>query len=189
MKLDAGERRELLRVARGAIEEHLGRAGAGAAIDLTPGLLEPRGVFVTLRVPGPAESGVGVLRGCIGSLASARPLHEEVGRNAVAAAFHDPRFPPLRPEELDAVRLSVSALTPVRPVDGPSEIVVGRHGVVLVLGDRSAVFLPEVAVDQGWDRTALLRNLARKAGLDANAWRGASFRVFETESFSEGEKG
>jgi len=186
MTLDAAERSDLLRLARAAIVERLGDPGALArvyeSIERTPHLEEHRAAFVTLRVAG--KDGP-VLRGCIGTLLPERALHEEVSRNAAAAAFDDPRFPPLRREELPEVRLSISVLTPMRPIDHPHEITVGRHGVVFALGSRRSVFLPEVAVEQGWDRETLLRHLARKAGLAPEAWIEASFRIFETEAFQE----
>ena len=80
--------------------------------------------------------------------------------------------------------LEVSALTPLAPVDGPGDVVVGRHGVLLARDGRRAVFLPQVAREQGWDRDALLTHLCLKAGLPPDAWRaGAALSVFEAEVF------
>ena len=142
-----------------------------------PALTGHRGAFVTLTQGGN-------LRGCIGTIEGVCPLVEAVLRNARAAACEDPRFAPVAPGEVDALDLEISALTPLRPVAEPEEIEVGRHGVVLECGQRRAVFLPQVATEQGWDRTTLLGHLSLKAGLAPNAWQdGARFMVFEAEVF------
>ncbi|RPJ45506.1 MAG: AMMECR1 domain-containing protein, partial [Candidatus Latescibacterota bacterium] len=84
------------------------------------------------------------------------------------------------------VELEISVLTPSRPIRDPDEIVPGRDGVVLQKGGKSAVFLPQVATEQGWSREEMLDHLSRKAGLPAGAWReGATFSVFQAEVFSE----
>jgi AMMECR1 domain-containing protein len=88
---------------------------------------------------------------------------------------------------LKDIEIEISVLTPMVPVPGPDAIVPGRDGVVLRAGGRSAVFLPQVATEQGWGRTELLDNLALKAGLPAGAWRGkdASFLTFQADVFGE----
>jgi len=149
------------------------------AYDLDPGatLAEPRGAFVTLTAGG-------ALRGCIGYIEGVCPLVEAVASNARSATCADPRFPPVAPEEVDGLELEISVLTPLRPVAGPAEIEVGRHGVLLRKGGCSAVFLPQVAPEQGWDRDTMLNHLAHKAGLPPDAWRqGARLLVFEAEVF------
>jgi AmmeMemoRadiSam system protein A len=180
----------LIETARHAIERELAAREGGATPGSDPGptaaLLEPRGVFVTLQTVDPGRpSSPPTLRGCIGTLRAEDPVHVAVARYARHAAFDDPRFPPLRASEWPRVRLSVSVLTPPRPIASPEEIVPGRHGVILEHEGRSAVFLPQVAAEQGWDRTILLQHLARKAGLPKDAWRGARLSVFEAESFGE----
>ncbi len=169
----------LVALARHAIAERLGVAGPPPS---APPLDEPRGVFVTLRQRADHE-----LRGCIGVIEPRFPLREAVRRAAVSAAFDDPRFPPVSVDELPVVVLAVSVLGPLAPstVDA---VEVGRHGVVIRCDGRSALFLPQVATDQGWDRETLLSELSRKAGLPPDAWRdrrGQLF-VFETETHSEG---
>lgn len=180
----------LLETARHAVERELaareGCRAPGGDPGPTDALLEARGVFVTLRTVDPARPAEPpALRGCIGTLAADAPLHRAVARYARHAAFDDPRFPPLRASEWPRVRLSVSVLTVSRPIASADEIVPGRHGVILERDGRSAVFLPQVAVEQGWDRATLLEHLARKAGLARDAWRGARLSVFEAESFGE----
>jgi uncharacterized protein (TIGR00296 family) len=104
---------------------------------------------------------------------------------AVDAAIHDPRFDPVGAAELPEIVLDVSLLGPTRPVPGPSSVIVGRHGVVLSLGGRSATFLPQVGPEQGWDRDTLLAYLARKAGLAASAVGEARLEVYEAQVVRE----
>jgi AmmeMemoRadiSam system protein B/AmmeMemoRadiSam system protein A len=146
---------------------------------LTANLQQKRGAFVTLT------SG-GRLRGCIGYIESIKPLAEAVAANAVSAASRDPRFRPVEAGELPDLHIEISALSPLRRLEKPQEIVTGRHGIVLHKGPAQAVFLPQVAAEQGWDRDTTLSHLALKAGLPADGWReGASFEVFEAEVFAE----
>ncbi len=148
-----------------------------AGIDLDPRLNSHRGAFVTLTTDGR-------LRGCIGYIEGIKPLVNAVADNGRSAAIGDPRFAPVTSGELPDIHIEVSALTPMEPVAGPEEIVIGRHGVILVKEDRRAVFLPQVAPEQGWDRDTTLTHLAIKAGLDPDAWReGAEFLVFEADVF------
>ena len=144
-------------------------------------LREERGVFVTLKKRGD-------LRGCIGRMVPDRPLAELVGAMALQSAFEDPRFSPVTLRELADLEIEISVLTPMKPVSGPNDIVVGRDGVLLQKGGRSAVFLPQVAPEQGWGRDEMLNHLSQKAGLPSGAWRdGASFLTFQAIVFSEAE--
>ncbi|MEN8006075.1 MAG: AmmeMemoRadiSam system protein A [Candidatus Krumholzibacteriota bacterium] len=179
------ERLFLREMARQAVEAAVhGRPAPDAAalaaesgIDLDPRLNSHRGAFVTLT------SG-GRLRGCIGYIEGIKPLVDAVADNGRSAAVRDPRFAPVSPGELPEIHIEVSALTPMVPVAGPGDIVIGRHGVVLVKEGRRAVFLPQVAPEQGWDVDTTLTHLALKAGLEADAWRqGAEFLVFEADVF------
>ena len=150
---------------------------AEAGIDLNPRLLSHRGAFVTLTQGGR-------LRGCIGYIEGIKPLADAVADNGRSAAVGDPRFVPVASEELSQIHIEVSALTPLIPVSGPEDIVIGRHGVVLVKNGRRAVFLPQVASEQGWDRDTTLTHLSLKAGFDQDGWRqGAEFLVFEADVF------
>jgi AmmeMemoRadiSam system protein A len=147
----------------------------------SPILSEPRGVFATLKQRGN-------LRGCIGNMITDRALAELVGAMALQSAFEDPRFSPVTLRELADLEIEISVLTPMKPVTGPNDIVVGRDGVLLKKGGRSAVFLPQVAPEQGWGRDEMLSHLSQKAGLPSNAWRdGASFLTFQAIVFSEAE--
>lgn len=155
------------------------QAAAALGLPLPAGLTEPRGVFVTLTRGGR-------LRGCIGMIEAVAPLGEAVQDNALAAAFRDSRFEPLMDDELPQTDIEVSVLTPMRRVAGFDSIETPRHGVLLRKAGRRAVFLPQVAAEQGWDRDTTLRHLALKAGLGPDDWReGAEFSVFEAEVIPE----
>ena len=126
------------------------------------------------------------LRGCIGEIMPMRPLVEAVVKRAVDSALHDPRFMPVTERELSGIRVEVSALTPPKPVASWRDIVLGRDGMTLEKGGAFAVFLPQVAPEQGWDLETTLSYLSRKAGLSADAWRdGAKFETFQAEVFHE----
>jgi AmmeMemoRadiSam system protein A len=105
-------------------------------------------------------------------MAEDTPVAQVVSRMALAAAFEDTRFSPVRPEELSSLEYEISVLTPLAPVQGPGSVVVGRDGVVIRKAGRSAVFLPQVAPEQGWSREELLDHLCEKAGLPSDCWRG-----------------
>lgn len=144
-------------------------------------LREPRGAFVTLKKHGE-------LRGCIGHMMEDEPLAKIVGTMAIQAAFNDRRFNPLAADELKDVEIEISVLTPMKPVGGYSDIVVGRDGVFLTKDGRSAVFLPQVATEQKWSREQTLDNLCHKAGLDFGCWKkGAQFSTFQAIVFGESE--
>jgi len=106
---------------------------------------------------------------------------------AVSAAFEDPRFPPVSKDEYPNLIFEVTVLSPMRKISDVSEIEVGRHGVYLTKGWHSAVFLPQVATEQGWDREDLLAHLCVKAGLPDAAWKetDAFFQVFEGRVIEE----
>jgi len=188
-KLSAEEGAALVGLARAAIEDRLFHDGALAAalrtIALTPGLAEKRACFVTLKTPG--ADGTLELRGCIGSTEARLPAHEAAIASALDAAFDDPRFAPLAPREHPGLVLSVSVLTPFTPVPGAESIVPGRDGVALAAQGRRALFLPEVAAEEGWSRIELLQHLCKKAGLPTNAWLGAKLSTFQSERFGEPE--
>ena len=179
--LNEHERGELLAYARARIEARLqglsepGFRPSGAAQE------EPCGAFVTLRLRKR-------LRGCIGNLASSRPLWQTVGDMAEEAAFGDPRFEPLREDEWSEVKLELSVLSPLRRVDDPEEVRVGEHGVVMSQGGKRGVLLPQVPTEYGWDRETFLKHTCLKAGLAPDAWRsGAAIEVFTSLIIEEAE--
>ena len=137
-------------------------------------LLQRLGCFVTLH------DAAGELRGCIGTLEPDRILARDVAENAVAAAMRDPRFPPLRPAEVEELAIEISVLTPHRRIESKDEIVIGRHGVLLRDGIQKSVFLPVVAAEQGWDVSQLLEELRLKAGLPSRGSETEELYVFES---------
>jgi AmmeMemoRadiSam system protein A len=156
----------LLTIARSAIAVELGLPGAAEPIHAA--LPQPAATFVTLK-------SAGELRGCIGSLKPLRPLRVDVRENAIAAAFRDPRFPPLATVEFAAVAVEVSLLSADEPIDAADEgDLVGRlrpgiDGLILQYGSHRATFLPQVW-DALADPRAFLAALKRKAGLPEAFW-------------------
>lgn len=173
------QKQELLKLARNAIQQYMETGAAPSARADDPELNRKRGAFVTLKKAGR-------LRGCIGYMSADRPLCQTVGSMALQAAFKDRRFRPLAPGELADTEIEISVLTPFQEVAGPEEIVTGRDGVLIRKGGRSAVFLPQVAPEQGWERDEMLAHLCRKAGLPEDGWRsGARLFTFQATVFSE----
>ena len=169
----------LLRLARQAMEE--GVCGAVEPKELpgpAPALLEPRGVFVTLRKHGE-------LRGCIGHVQTPAPLYKTVQECAVAAALSDPRFRPVTPDEAPSLHMEISVLSRPAEID-PDQIVVGEHGLIITQGWRRGLLLPQVAVTWNWDREQFLEQTCIKAGLPIDAWKkGARIEAFTAEVFEE----
>ncbi len=139
-------------------------------------LKEKRGVFVTLKKQG-------LLRGCIGQIDCESPLYKAVPLLAVAAAFQDPRFPPVSEEELPFLEYEVSVLGPLKPLKSVDELRLGVQGLMVKAQGRAALFLPQVALENGWDLETFLENLMFKAGLPPDYWKKnpAEFYTFEVE--------
>lgn len=172
-------KQQLLHLARQTIKQYLTSDTTPLPRHDAPALQRKQGAFVTLTKDGQ-------LRGCIGHMAEDLPLDQVVSSMALQAAFNDRRFTPVRSNEMDDIELEISVLTPFEQVSGYDQIKVGRDGVVLEKDGRRAVFLPQVAPEQGWDRDTMLSHLARKAGLSADAWRnGATFYTFQAIVFAE----
>ncbi len=184
MAYDAESRRLLKEVARASIEHGLrhGRPLQPDPADYPPPLRERRASFVTLKRGGE-------LRGCIGSLEAGRPLVVDVAHNAYAAAFRDPRFPPLQPEELRDLEISLSVLSPPEPLAFESEgdllarLRPGVDGLILTDGHHRGTFLPSVW-EQLPDPADFLRQLKLKAGLPPDHWSpGLRVERYTTESW------
>jgi AmmeMemoRadiSam system protein A len=182
-ELKAKERIILLEIARRAIEGYV-RTGK------TPGV-EPReekalnvrsGCFVTIKQGGQ-------LRGCIGNFQSEHPLFQDVAQMAVASATKDPRFYPIKMEDLNNFTLEISVLSPLTKIENFEEIEVGKHGIYLEKGYYRGVLLPQVAVEHGWDRETFLRQTCLKAGLPGDSWKAedAEIYIFSAQIFGEKE--
>ncbi len=181
-ELNEAQQQFLLKLARSTIKEHLATGHTAALETDDPAMHEQRAVFVTLHKAGR-------LRGCIGQIIARAPLIEAIQDAAISAATQDRRFPPVTSDELGEIDLEISVLSPMTKVDDPETIEVGKHGVLVVQGARQGVFLPQVAVEQGWDRETMLTELcAHKAGLAPDAWKGdATLYVFTAQVFGEHE--
>ncbi len=171
MDLSASDQAILFRVARDSIKAHLKGETAALPMDASPALSQPSGVFVTLHLNGR-------LRGCIGYLDATKPLLAAVQDMAIAAAFNDPRFPPLRQEELARLDLEISVLSPMCQIKNIEAIEVGRDGIYLEQGPYRGLLLPQVATEYGWDRLTFLKQTSVKAGLPPDAWENPSTRIF-----------
>jgi AmmeMemoRadiSam system protein A len=138
-------------------------------------LVENLGAFVTLHA-GKGESRE--LRGCIGRMSAGLPLEETVHIMALEAAFGDPRFPPLTAEELPRCSIEISVLSPLEICPDPRQVKVGVHGLYLIRQGRSGVLLPQVPVEQGWDRDEYLRYICVKAGLPPHSWGAPDAKLY-----------
>jgi hypothetical protein len=191
------DKQQLLILARKAIVHYLQKKQAleltESGISISEAMKVPRAAFVTLKkntaVQKPGEKTpqkIPLLRGCIGDIFPRRPLYKSVIGNAINAAVNDRRFLPVTIEECNDITIEISALTAPKPIVSPDEIRIGIDGLVLNKDGRSAVFLPQVATEQGWDLNQMLTNLSLKAGSAGDAWKeGASFLVFQADVFGE----
>jgi AmmeMemoRadiSam system protein A/AmmeMemoRadiSam system protein B len=187
-ELSDQDKKDLLKLARKTLELYLKTKKIPSAEDtgvkITPAMKKVMGAFVTLH------DSRGELRGCIGEIRPSRPLFEAVMAHAVNAGVRDYRFSPVTPDELASLDFEISALTPPAPVASYKDIVIGRHGMTLSKDGRSAVFLPQVAPEQGWTLEETLKHLSVKAGLRPDDWKdGAFFTVFEAIVFGEKDRG
>jgi len=173
------ERQALLKLAREAIAAALDKREAAFAPP-SPHLAAPRGAFTTVYCRGE-------LRGCVGYVLPVAPLYRTIVETARAAAFDDPRFPPITSAELPQVEVSLSILSPLQPIQA-EEVEIGRHGLLITMGGRRGLLLPQVPLEHGWDRITFLEQTCRKAGLPPNAWReGGKLEAFTAELFGERE--
>lgn len=181
-KLTSGERSELLRIARTAIKEKLEGRTWNPDEPPTPRLAQKQGAFVTLHEQG-------FLRGCIGYIVGVKPLYLTVADMARQAAFADPRFRPLTPAEYPKIDIEITVLSPLRKISNPADVRVGKHGLLVRRGPYQGVLLPQVAVEEGWDRETFLAHTCRKAGLPPSSWKEEQTElfVFTGEVFGEKE--
>ncbi len=179
--LTKSQREELLALARATIAEYLETDTLLNYETGDPLLTGRSGVFVTLKEHG-------TLRGCIGHTRADLALYQAVQQMAVSAATGDPRFPPLTAEGLDAITVEISVLSPFRRVNDVEQIQVGVHGLMIFAGGRQGILLPQVPIEQGWDREEYLDNLCLKAGLSVGCWQeGATLYAFTAVVFGEEE--
>jgi len=157
-------------------------------LDLPASFNRKAGVFVTLTTYPSGD-----LRGCIGFPEPIFPLAKALPDAAISAALRDPRFPPVRPSELERLLVEVSLLTPPaqvvvsRPKEYPAHVRVGQDGLIIERGGARGLLLPQVAVEYGWDAEEFLAHTCAKAGLLPDAWLQDGTRLyrFQAEIFTE----
>ncbi len=171
------QKKELIKLARATVDAHVAGKKLPPLPD-DPALKSPGAAFVTLKKHGE-------LRGCIGQIIAQGPLDRTVQDMAVAASSQDPRFPPVRPEELKDIDIEISALTPPEPLVDPLAVRVGTDGLIIEKGMYRGVLLPQVPAEQGWNKTQYLEGIARKAGLPPDAWKDAKLMRFQAIVFGE----
>jgi AmmeMemoRadiSam system protein B/AmmeMemoRadiSam system protein A len=174
----------LLKLARESIETYL-RTGKEKRLETQDQRLKiKQGAFVTLRKRGN-------LRGCIGHIVPIEALCDTVADMAVAAAVDDPRFPKVTMDEMKDIDIEISVLSIPRRVESADEIELGKHGVIVKKGARQGVFLPQVAIETGWDKVTFLEHLCYgKAGLSKDAWKDkdTELYVFIAQLFEENKQ-
>ncbi|MBN1766530.1 MAG: AmmeMemoRadiSam system protein B [Sedimentisphaerales bacterium] len=180
------DKEQLLKLARGSLEYYIKNQKVAApealGVAISPAMKQVRATFVTLEKDH-------MLRGCIGEIFPAQPLYNSVLVNAGKAGLADRRFRPVTQEECAELTYEISVLTVPEEVAGYNDIVIGKHGIVLNKSGRRAVYLPQVAPEQGWNLEETLSHLTQKAGLEKDDWKeGATFQVFEAIVFGEEEK-
>ena len=180
--LSEADRRAALQLARSAVVQAVSH---GKLPDAIPGegvFAERTGVFVTLHVRGR-------LQGCIGVIEAKEPLGEAIVRCAASAALEDPRFAPMKNDQLDELSVEISLLSPLAPIV-PESVEIGRHGLLIQLHAHRGLLLPQVAVEHRFTRKQFLEETCRKAGLGREAWRDPEARIFgfTAEVFSESAK-
>ena len=186
--IDPDERSVLLAQARESITAEIERRKPQYLHSLKhtdSALNKPCGAFVSLHI----TSGAGrSLRGCIGRMTANLPLIETVRLMAREAAFEDPRFPPLKQEELSRCHIEISALSPMSPCSDPRQVKVGVHGLYIKKDGRSGVLLPQVPVEQGWSLDEYLEYICVKAGLPPGSWEAPDAEIFTFTAIVFGEE-
>jgi len=177
--LKSEEKKKILLYAHELLKAHLMR-GSEPILELDSETMEQkRGIFVTLKSDGR-------LRGCIGYILGVEPLKESIHSMTLAAAFKDPRFPPLTPGELEGLQIHISLLTEPVSVKSYKDIRTGTDGILVTHGWKKGVYLPEVATETGWDAKTFFESCAlEKAGLTEQEFSEARIEVFQTEGFED----
>lgn len=180
--ISEADRKALLELARKTVMA----AAAGEPLPPVPdgGIFQAEGgAFVTLKKKGS-------LRGCIGHFTGTGSIGRTVMDMAASAAVRDPRFPPVRPGEVDDMDIEISILSPMEPA-APEDVIPGIHGLYVRHGLRSGTLLPQVAEEEGWDRETFLAHTCLKAGLPQESWKREDVQLYTytAEVFGEKRKG
>lgn len=175
------EKKLLLEVARRVVSAAVEGREVPGELPETPNLRNLGGAFVTLHLRGR-------LRGCMGRMISSESLIEIVAHCAKAAALEDPRFDPVRPDELNEIEIELSVLSRLEAI-APDQIQAGKHGLMVSRGWQRGVLLPQVALQFRWSGQRLLEETCVKAGFERDAWKNPGIRIhaFTAEIFSESD--
>lgn len=173
------EQKALLKIARQTVVGYVTNRTVPAIASASPGLNLHSGCFVTVKQKGE-------LRGCIGNFVSDQALYLLVQEMAVSAATRDPRFYPMKVDDLADFMLDISVLSSLEKAASVEEIKVGKHGIYIVKGSYRGVLLPQVATEYGWNRDQFLQHTCIKAGLPQDAWKGeCDIFIFSAQVFRE----
>jgi AmmeMemoRadiSam system protein B/AmmeMemoRadiSam system protein A len=173
------DKEKLLTIARETLNEYV-RNEKVPHFKVESEILQKKcGAFVTLKKKN------GALRGCIGRIVAEEPLFLVVRDMAIAAATQDYRFPPVTPSEIADIEIEISVLTPMQEVNSVDDIEVGRDGLMIKKGYMSGLLLPQVPVEQGWNKETFLEHTCYKAGLPSDAWKSSELWKFQAIVFSE----
>lgn len=170
--LNKSQQKQLLKIARNTLEKYLKDKKVPQYIITDEALKKPLGVFVTLTKNNQ-------LRGCIGEFNPRKPLYQTVQEKVVDSALHDPRFNLVTLEELEDINIEISVLAPKKKISDWRKIKLGQDGVLLKQGFRQATFLPQVAIETGWDLKTFLSNLCLyKAQLPSDCYQNPKTEIF-----------
>jgi len=176
-QMSAKEKKLLLEIAREAIVSYVQNGTIPERTVQNSNLQVQQGCFVCVKING-------MLRGCIGNFLSDKPLYKLVQEMAVSAATRDPRFYPMKADDLKDFDLEISVISPLHKITSIEEIEVGIHGLYMEKNFSRGVLLPQVAVEYGWDRDTFLSQTSIKAGLSKDDWQeGADIYTFSALVF------
>jgi len=184
-KLNQKEKEILLKLSRATLVSYLNDNKLPQlslnTYNINPRLMLNQGVFVTIQKEKQ-------LRGCIGFIVGRMPIFQAVIQNTINASSRDPRFHPMKTEEIEEVTIEISVMSPLKKIKSIEEIKVGTHGLYLVKGENNGVLLPQVPGQFGWDRKTFLEQISLKAGLPKDAYKeGAEIYIFSAQVFGEEE--
>ncbi|MDG5800677.1 AmmeMemoRadiSam system protein B [Marinilabiliaceae bacterium ANBcel2] len=174
------EKNQLIEIARDAVEKTFkGELLNNNINNISANLETVTGAFVSLYKKKR-------LRGCIGQIITKKPLWKTVQESAKSAAFEDPRFDPLQPDELDEICFEISVLTPLQKIYDINRITPGKHGIFIRKGESQGTYLPQVATKMKWNAKEFVENCSKeKAKIGTNGWKDADIYIYEAIVFQE----
>ena len=178
-------RARLMRIARRSVEAAVTGEASPEVSETDPELQELCGAFVTLKKGGR-------LRGCLGHFTSAEPVYRLVNELARSSATRDPRFvgDPILPDELPEIDIEISVLSPLKRIENPLDLELGKHGIYIRRGGAGGCFLPQVATEQEWTKEEFLSFCcSHKAGLSPDAWKDPETEVLVFTAAVFGDEG